>query len=113
MPTPLLARVFKKLAVGVLRTANEKWIDGLAAISVIVYLLASKPSSAWDALVPFIWLLAGIALVRVGVATSQVWSEIKHQPRERAVQSPVLDSSGNNLTPVSYTHLTLPTILRV
>ena len=101
MPTPLLARVFKKLAVGVLRTANEKWIDGLAAISVIVYLLASKPSSAWDALVPFIWLLAGIALVRVGVATSQVWSEIKHQPRERAVQSPVLDSSGNNLTLVA------------
>jgi hypothetical protein len=103
MRTSLVARFLKKCAGGVLRTTKEKWIDGAATVLTILFqVFLGKPSTFWEALTPFIWLLSAICAVHVVRATCEIWREIRNQPKLREVESPILlDSAGRRTTLIS------------
>ena len=91
MSPSVLARFRHTFAGGILRTTREKWFDGgLFAVALLYQFFLGKPSSFWEAVTPFVWLLCLILAVHVVLATVGVWRGITEQPRVREVESPIL-----------------------
>jgi hypothetical protein len=91
MSASMMTRFFNKCAGGILRTAKEKWIDGAAVILIIVYQWRfGKPSTFWEGLQPFVWLLCLIVAVHAVRGALQLWHEISNQPTFREEESPIL-----------------------
>jgi hypothetical protein len=87
---PLLARVVGTWAGGLLRTAQERWIDGLGLVAIICYLaFIRRPQGFWDTLTPFVWLLCGIASAHLLRAVIEVWRDIRERSIEQEIESPL------------------------
>ena len=87
----VITRFRHTFAGGILRTTKEKWFDGgLFAVALLYQFLLGKPSSFWEAVEPFVWLLCLILAVHAILATADVWRGITEQPRVLEVESPIL-----------------------
>jgi hypothetical protein len=75
MPTSnrTLSAVIKNFKGGFLKTATEKWFDGLLVVIVALNALFGNHSNIWEAATLPVWLLCGIAAFHMCRATWEVW----------------------------------------
>ncbi len=77
----LLTRVLRAFAHEFVATLQAKLIEVVGIVGPIIWVLLSKPASAWEKAAPFLWTWMTISAVHLVTATVKVWKEIGSQPK--------------------------------